>query len=41
MVGIGPFIPHKDTQFAGFPAGSVDLTPVSHRTDPADCCPMR
>jgi biotin synthase len=26
MVGIGPFIPHKDTQFAGFPAGSVDLT---------------
>ncbi|WP_313153009.1 [FeFe] hydrogenase H-cluster radical SAM maturase HydE [Lacrimispora sp.] len=26
MVGIGPFIPHKDTPFAGFPAGSVDLT---------------
>lgn len=26
MVGIGPFIPHKDTRFAGFPAGSVDLT---------------
>lgn len=26
MVGIGPFIPHKDTRFAGFSAGSVDLT---------------
>lgn len=26
MVGIGPFIPHKDTGFAAFPAGSVDLT---------------
>lgn len=26
MVGIGPFIPHKDTQFGNFPAGSVDLT---------------
>ncbi|WP_077612463.1 [FeFe] hydrogenase H-cluster radical SAM maturase HydE [Clostridium sp. Marseille-P2415] len=26
MVGIGPFIPHKDTRFAGFPAGSIDLT---------------
>lgn len=28
MVGIGPFIPHKDTPFAGFPAGSVRLTLV-------------
>lgn len=26
MVGIGPFIPHCDTPFAGKPAGSVDLT---------------
>jgi len=26
MIGIGPFIPHKDTQFAGFPQGSLDLT---------------
>lgn len=26
MVGIGPFIPHKDTPFGEFPAGSVDLT---------------
>lgn len=26
MIGIGPFIPHKDTKFANFPAGSVDLT---------------
>lgn len=26
MVGIGPFIPHKDTPFANFPAGSVELT---------------
>ncbi len=26
MVGIGPFIPHHDTRFADFPAGSVDLT---------------
>lgn len=26
MVGIGPFIPHKDTRFADFPAGSIDLT---------------
>lgn len=26
MVGIGPFIPHKDTRFADFPAGSVELT---------------
>ncbi|MCD8323872.1 MAG: [FeFe] hydrogenase H-cluster radical SAM maturase HydE [Clostridiales bacterium] len=26
MVGIGPFIPHHDTQFAGEPAGSVELT---------------
>jgi biotin synthase len=26
MVGIGPFIPHKDTPFASEPAGSVDLT---------------
>lgn len=26
MVGIGPFIPHKDTPFRSFPAGSVKLT---------------
>lgn len=26
MVGIGPFIPHHDTTFAGYPPGSVDLT---------------
>lgn len=26
MVGIGPFIPHHDTKFAGEPAGSVELT---------------
>lgn len=26
MVGIGPFIPHHDTQFAAEPAGSVDMT---------------
>ncbi len=26
MVGIGPFIPHKDTPFRDFPAGSADLT---------------
>ena len=26
MVGIGPFIPHKDTPFADFPAGSAELT---------------
>lgn len=26
MVGIGPFIPHHDTQFADEPAGSVELT---------------
>lgn len=26
MVGIGPFIPHKDTPFGRFPAGSTDLT---------------
>ncbi|HHU50409.1 MAG TPA: [FeFe] hydrogenase H-cluster radical SAM maturase HydE [Firmicutes bacterium] len=26
MIGIGPFIPHKDTAFAKFPAGSLDLT---------------
>ncbi|MBR5369661.1 MAG: [Lachnospiraceae bacterium] len=26
MVGIGPFIPHHDTQFANFEAGSVPLT---------------
>lgn len=28
MCGIGPFIPHKDTQFAEFEAGSVELTCV-------------
>lgn len=26
MVGIGPFIPHRETPFAAFPAGSVRLT---------------
>ena len=26
MIGIGPFIPHKDTPFKEFPAGSVDTT---------------
>ncbi|MBQ3135888.1 MAG: [Clostridia bacterium] len=26
MVGIGPFIPHKDTPFRGCPAGSAELT---------------
>lgn len=26
MCGIGPFIPQKDTPFADFPAGSIDLT---------------
>ncbi|MDR1051638.1 MAG: [FeFe] hydrogenase H-cluster radical SAM maturase HydE [Deltaproteobacteria bacterium] len=26
MVGIGPFIPHKDTPFADRPAGSLELT---------------
>ena len=26
MLGIGPFIPHKDTPFADFPAGNVELT---------------
>ena len=26
MCGIGPFIPHKDTPFADYPAGSVDFT---------------
>ncbi len=26
MCGIGPFIPHKDTPFGGFPPGSVELT---------------
>lgn len=26
MCGIGPFIPHKDTPFKDFPAGSADLT---------------
>lgn len=26
MCGIGPFIPHKDTPFGGYPAGSVELT---------------
>jgi len=28
MIGIGPFIPHKDTPFADFPAGSLELTLV-------------
>lgn len=26
MVGIGPFIPHHDTPFAGYPAGSLEHT---------------
>ena len=26
MVGIGPFIPHKDTPFAAYPAGAAELT---------------
>lgn len=26
MIGIGPFIPHKDTPFAAYPAGSVEQT---------------
>lgn len=26
MVGIGPFVPHKDTPFAAYPQGSVTLT---------------
>ena len=26
MCGIGPFIPHKDTVFAAFPAGTLELT---------------
>ena len=26
MVGIGPFIPHKDTPFHGFPAGKLEMT---------------
>ncbi len=26
MCGIGPFIPHKDTPFAGFTAGTLELT---------------
>ncbi len=26
MVGIGPFIPHKDTPFGGYPSGSVEMT---------------
>lgn len=26
MVGIGPFIPHHDTEFAGFAAGTAELT---------------
>ncbi len=26
MIGIGPFIPHHDTPFAGEPAGSLELT---------------
>lgn len=26
MIGIGPFIPHHDTPFAGHPSGSIDLT---------------
>ncbi len=26
MIGIGPFIPHKDTPFGNFPGGSLELT---------------
>lgn len=28
MIGIGPFIPHQETPFSGFPAGRLDLTLV-------------
>ncbi|MDR2163010.1 MAG: [FeFe] hydrogenase H-cluster radical SAM maturase HydE [Clostridiales Family XIII bacterium] len=28
MIGIGPFIPHRDTVFRDFPAGSVEMTLV-------------
>jgi biotin synthase len=28
MVGIGPFIPHRDTMYRNFPSGSVELTLV-------------
>ena len=26
MIGIGPFIPHRDTNFCGYPSGSVNVT---------------
>jgi biotin synthase len=26
MIGIGPFIPHKDTPFSSFPSGKLELT---------------
>lgn len=26
MIGIGPFIPHRDTQFASYPPGNMELT---------------
>ena len=26
MIGIGPFIPHKDTPFKDYPSGSVEMT---------------
>ena len=26
MVGVGPFVPHKESVYRGFPSGSVDLT---------------
>lgn len=26
MIGIGPFIPHRDTQFAAYPPGNMELT---------------
>ena len=28
MVGIGPFIPHKDTEFKDFPQGTLNMTLV-------------
>ena len=41
MCGIGPFIPHRDTPFREFPAGSVELTlyllspAAAHQAGPA------
>ena len=36
MIGIGPFIPHHDTPFAGESAGTLELTFIYARPDPAD-----